>query len=273
MRNLIPIVLWLVFSFFAFNWVQDKKTDCGCQKSKLSENITPAPIKAAKKAGPILYNWSKANPITNARFSAYKDSILRSLGNNKVLEITGLYRKNETNGTSYDNLGLARAHDAKKLFEDKLGEKRFRLTSKEVADGIKSGDDPFRSALFRSIVFNESIKEIDGEKLIYHPYNQAQKHSNAQIDAYLKDVADRVKKSGESITLIGHTDSDGADQANYNLGLRRAEGIKQILVRLGVPSNKVSAKSMGDKNPLASNATDSGKQKKSKNRIRNQLTI
>ncbi len=261
MRALIPIVLWLVFSFFAFNWVQDKKTDCGCNTSKMSENLKPAPIKAAKKAGPILYNWSKANPITNANFAAYKDSILRTLGDNKTLEITGLYRKNESNNSTFDNLGLARAHDAKKLFEDKLADDRFRLTSKEVADGYKAGDDPFRSALFRSIVFNESIKEIDGKKLIYHPYNQAQKHSNAQIDAYLKDVAERVKKSGESITLIGHTDSDGEDQANYNLGLRRAEGIKKILVSLGVSSSKVTAKSMGEKNPLASNATDQGKQK------------
>jgi OOP family OmpA-OmpF porin len=61
----------------------------------------------------------------------------------------------------------------------------------------------------------------------------------------------------DSIIVIGHTDSVGSADYNYNLSLNRANGISQVLqAKL---NTKVVAKGMGNKRPLAGNNTSKGR--------------
>ncbi|MCL4165843.1 UNVERIFIED_CONTAM: hypothetical protein GTU68_047178, partial [Idotea baltica] len=80
-----------------------------------------------------------------------------------------------------------------------------------------------------------------------------------EVENYLDDVADRVKKSGERVRLTGHTDSFGDDASNQRLGQNRADIIKRYLVSKGVASSKILTASKGESSPLTTNATKAGR--------------
>ena len=63
---------------------------------------------------------------------------------------------------------------------------------------------------------------------------------------------------GLSAEIAGHTDSSGS--ATHNLGLsdRRANTVKDYLIRQGVEADRLSAKGYGEAEPIADNATKEG---------------
>lgn len=71
----------------------------------------------------------------------------------------------------------------------------------------------------------------------------------------------RILKDNPDISaeVAGYTDSTG--KASYNLGLsqRRAEAVKQYLVRHGIDATRLSAKGYGEADPIASNRTAAGR--------------
>jgi outer membrane protein OmpA-like peptidoglycan-associated protein len=62
------------------------------------------------------------------------------------------------------------------------------------------------------------------------------------------------------IDIEGHTDSVGGDDYNQSLSERRAESVRAYLVRQGIPSQTVHAEGLGESQPVATNATASGRQ-------------
>lgn len=53
-----------------------------------------------------------------------------------------------------------------------------------------------------------------------------------------------------NIRLTGHTDRLGGNNYNYNLGLSRAETVKNYLVNIGLPENIFTTESSGPNNPV-----------------------
>lgn len=65
---------------------------------------------------------------------------------------------------------------------------------------------------------------------------------------------------GLKIQVEGHTDSIGSDEYNQRLSEQRASTVRDYLVAQGVPNMSVTAVGFGKGNPVASNATDAGRQ-------------
>ncbi len=80
--------------------------------------------------------------------------------------------------------------------------------------------------------------------------------------ARLKEVASVLKANPGTTALIeGHTDDTGTLQDNIELSLARAENLKRALVRYGVDPRLLKVKGEGPLQPVASNATEKGRQK------------
>lgn len=77
----------------------------------------------------------------------------------------------------------------------------------------------------------------------------------------IKAASDRIKEAGTkgTITVIGHTDSDGAKDYNQNLSQRRAESVAKALKPLVASGVKLTTEGKGETDPIASNETDDGK--------------
>jgi peptidoglycan-associated lipoprotein len=74
----------------------------------------------------------------------------------------------------------------------------------------------------------------------------------------LQKDADWLKKwTSVAVTLEGHCDSRGSAEYNLGLGSRRASSVKEYLVSLGVPSNRVTVVSKGKEQPFCNEENES----------------
>lgn len=75
-----------------------------------------------------------------------------------------------------------------------------------------------------------------------------------------RETAERLYKMGrflsehpdvwETIQISGHTDERGSDKYNADLSRRRAETVRKVLVRAGVPSEKLRTRGYGEAYPV-----------------------
>ena len=79
--------------------------------------------------------------------------------------------------------------------------------------------------------------------------------------AELKKASDFVRKyRGAKVKLEGHTDSKGTEEYNQKLSERRAEAVRQYLIKEGaVEKAMISATGYGELRPIAPNKTKDGK--------------
>jgi outer membrane protein OmpA-like peptidoglycan-associated protein len=77
----------------------------------------------------------------------------------------------------------------------------------------------------------------------------------------LRQVAQTVLDQGDSRSIVveGHTDSRGDEAMNLQLSQDRAEAVRQFLISVGVPAERVSAVGRGETSPIASNDTAEGR--------------
>jgi len=62
------------------------------------------------------------------------------------------------------------------------------------------------------------------------------------------------------IRVEGHTDSTGSEAYNMQLGRRRADAVRNLLIQNGVGAQRMDAVSYGEGQPIANNNTPEGRQ-------------
>jgi outer membrane protein OmpA-like peptidoglycan-associated protein len=63
-----------------------------------------------------------------------------------------------------------------------------------------------------------------------------------------------------NLVIRGHTDSTGSEAANLRLSEDRANNVRNYLVNGGVSPSRITAMGFGEQFPLATNATEAGRQ-------------
>jgi OmpA-OmpF porin, OOP family len=73
----------------------------------------------------------------------------------------------------------------------------------------------------------------------------------------LKGIADILKENPDlKVKVVGHTDGDGAEQANLDLSKRRGASVKNELVKnFGIDASRLESDGMGETQPVAPNDT------------------
>ncbi|MGX5029142.1 OmpA family protein [Enterobacter asburiae] len=89
----------------------------------------------------------------------------------------------------------------------------------------------------------------------------SEKGVSARGHQAVKELVATIKRENvelKQIQVIGHTDPIGSDRSNYALGLKRAQTVRSMLVKNGIPARLMSASSVGSDEPVANgcNASD-----------------
>ncbi|CAM2855408.1 OmpA-OmpF porin, OOP family [Pseudomonas gessardii] len=76
----------------------------------------------------------------------------------------------------------------------------------------------------------------------------------------VKNLADFMAQyPATNVEVAGHTDSVGPDAYNQKLSQRRADAVKQVLVKDGVAPSRITSVGYGESRPVADNATEAGR--------------
>ena len=74
----------------------------------------------------------------------------------------------------------------------------------------------------------------------------------------LADVLD--KHPQRTVAIEGFTDSTGSDERNQELSEQRANAVRDALLGMGISANRITTRGYGKSLPVASNATQAGRQ-------------
>lgn len=105
-------------------------------------------------------------------------------------------------------------------------------------------------------VAEEPVKEITFEDILFE-YNKS--NLNEAAAEKIKQAAEKIKADGGNYFVDGFADSIGSDQYNINLSRKRAQAVKDALVKEGVEASRLEVRAFGEQYPKCTNETEEGR--------------
>ncbi len=103
-------------------------------------------------------------------------------------------------------------------------------------------DQPAQIITCYALVLNNILFTFDGTEL------------RPEAKAELSKVSAEMKKyPKDTVLCVGHTDDVGPEDYNKHLGYRRAQAAVDYLISQGIAAGRLTAKSMGEKEPAVPN--------------------
>jgi outer membrane protein OmpA-like peptidoglycan-associated protein len=242
---LLLFLLFLLLVWLAWGWYKDTVVCC--------EEKQAPPV--AVQYGPLIFDCATDGVITNDLWPDKKQEILAARREGKKLLLIAPYFEGEEAGT-----GIARAEKVKALFseiapEDLLGEAR------PAGDCEATRENMLHELRYKWVTRNDDVIELYDRTAILYRYDSDQEIVTPAVDAFSREIAEFLKETGDRIQLTGHTDSDGEEEYNMELGLKRANEYKDHLISLGVPEAQIEVSSKGESDPAVPNDTPENKQR------------
>jgi outer membrane protein OmpA-like peptidoglycan-associated protein len=130
-------------------------------------------------------------------------------------------------------------------------------------DGTKTADTAGECAHWKGTsenVMTAELRDAKRSRLYGVAFDFGAHQIRPDSRATLDQVAGVLKANGGwRITIEGHTDNVGGEQANQLLSERRAAAVRAYLVAAGIDAGRLAPVGFGAQRPLASNETDLGR--------------
>jgi outer membrane protein OmpA-like peptidoglycan-associated protein len=283
---LLPFLIflvWSVFSLWYYSCVLRHRCGCADKTTAATTKVTPTvkttPSNIALQ--PLQwYNNGAAAGVCNRNFdfNTYRNTLKAPMDTTQInflnqvatysktnpqtqIRIDGLYTNAEKDSmvAGYPNVGYARAGYIKNQLVSMGCNANNLITNDSLVGGITNS---FIYINGKTLSMAEGIKnngftiKLEGESFAsgsskFNPSAQF----NTEIDSLLSYQA---QLTGKKINIVGHTDNTGKEEANYKLGLARADAIRYYMVQKGVKL-EITTDSKASAVPIADNATDAGK--------------
>jgi outer membrane protein OmpA-like peptidoglycan-associated protein len=194
-------------------------------------------------AGVALAGCADPNrPQTNVE----KGALIGALGGAVIGAMA--YKRNRTQGAVFGAVGGGLAGVAVGHYMDS----QKRDLEKNLAPEIQAGQARVQKLSDQVVLVtmtSQTAFEVDSANI--HP----------GFRSTLDKVADVVVRYGKTtLTVVGHTDSTGAETYNQRLSERRALSVAQYLESRNVNGLRLATAGRGELDPVASNDTEAGRQ-------------
>jgi outer membrane protein OmpA-like peptidoglycan-associated protein len=183
----------------------------------------------------------------NRQFTGKESGILIGAASGMVLGAVA-YKKNRTKGALVGAIGGGLAGGVVGTYMDNQRQDLEKNLAREVQSGAarieKLPGDVVRITMTNQTAFETDSVEI---KPTFH----------STMDK-VADVVARYNKT--ALTVVGHTDNTGSDAYNQKLSERRALSVAQYLEMRRVNGMRMATAGKGESQPIASNASEGGRQ-------------
>ena len=104
----------------------------------------------------------------------------------------------------------------------------------------------------------EAKKQLEGiGATVNFDFNATDPLFDAKTDKAINTICSAMAADKSiKIVITGHTDNIGSDEINMKFGKRRAEMLKDLMVKRGAPAANISTESKGESEPIVPNDTD-----------------
>jgi outer membrane protein OmpA-like peptidoglycan-associated protein len=178
-----------------------------------------------------------------------------------ALQARGL--QNAQGDLKWSNAQLAQTSTQLAMTSTQLAMSKEQLATEQAARA--AADKRAKEAMDKlAIAAALAVKEEPRGTVITLPGNVLFATNKAELlpaaQAKLAQVADALKNQDDHAMVVeGHTDSQGTETSNLDLGQRRAQSVRDYLVSRGVSADKISASGVGQGRPIADNKTVEGR--------------
>lgn len=285
LQAFVVFLLWsliaVIFHFFISDSLFGK---CGFNHEKVNNNSNlPIPtktdydasiIKVTDEKGLSIFRHngslkiklrSEAVEIDNS-LNSLKDSITSYLTNNPSfnLVIVSSYLKDEVNNETGENFGQQRGAFIKNWFLPNVAEDRIIIET-QLSDYTFDKNGFYNQAIsfyFKDLVSLKAsvAKDVVTKKTLRFSFGNQSFRPTPELIEYVLELKSYLGQyPNKKIYVTGHTDSEGDETYNYNIGLQRAQFVKDFLISQEIESYKIISNSKGETEPIADNSTREGK--------------
>ncbi|MGH8667818.1 MAG: OmpA family protein [Burkholderiales bacterium] len=183
----------------------------------------------------------------NRRFTGKESGILIGAAAGMVLGAVA-YKKNRTKGALVGAIGGGLAGGVAGTYMDNQRQDLEKNLAREVQSG-QARIEKLPGDVVRVTMTNQSAFDTESAQI------KPTFHSTMDKVA---DVVSRYNKT--ALTVVGHTDNTGSNEYNQQLSERRALSVAQYLEMRRVDGMRMATAGKGETQPVASNASDGGRQ-------------
>ncbi len=169
--------------------------------------------------------------------------------------------------SNFDNVDIEVSNDKnnhKEHYKPRFGNKFYCLLPNDVFSPIivrKKGFDEFGFAVNsrnliapKFVYYNASLSKTQKDKIvigkIYFNYND--EHLNTKARKQIEQAMEKIiEPDEEQVYVIGHTDTKGSEEYNFELSRKRAESVKAALLKYGFKSGNVIVLYKGESEPVS----------------------
>ncbi|MEL6863398.1 MAG: OmpA family protein [Bacteroidota bacterium] len=289
MRKLwTPIVSLLLISWLVggFLWTEAHQVDLVKESAEELPLLTVSnKLLSVESEVPFDFAPSKVQPILNRAVDTFVYQIKEHLkAGDRQLILRGKYLDKETNPSSFDNLGLARAEAIKKLLVNRGIAAEQLLTSGQISHQLVSHKQHWVNAVSFDLQPFEQQKKNEVEEAVgvnlevaeavrplnlYFASSQYKISKSPALEQYveeLKAFLDQHKLA--KVHLCGYSDDKGDRKHNIRVSKYRARKVRDFLIAEGIAKKRIRLEYKGPDHPIATNDTEEGRKKNRRVEVR-----
>ncbi|TPN88789.1 hypothetical protein FHK87_00830 [Aquimarina algicola] len=297
MKSLISFFIFLLFALFAMWWYYS----CDwCARNTNSQNIVTNDDKEIEAAKKKAYEDSiaaintsvsglSANTPENKNIFEYSENLKINADNGnvfipsslkgfetKIADYLGVHQDQELIISGYEtlienkdstNLGIKRAEFIKDIIVNAGVNADRIVVDNQIKDYQYDSQKNYSGGIELQFHTLDQSRMVEVEKSIanrtlYSNFGEKTFRADATLINYALELKNYLSKYPDKlVSITGHTDNVGDEEANQWYGQQRANNVRQYLINQGIEAEKIKALSKGESSPVAPNDTEENRAK------------